>query len=112
VSLAVAVGAVLLAVTMVVPGIPAGLTLLGVTLVLAGATAAALRTEAARKVGWRLLAVAVLALVALAALLWYDWQRDRSGAAVWEVLVKTGVAFSIVLLGWWVARVRPKRPRP
>jgi patatin-related protein len=110
VSLVVSVGAVLLAVTMVVPGIPAGLTLLGVLLVLAGATTAALRTDKASKVGWRLLAAAALALAALAALLWYQWRQDRSSAVVWDVLIKTGVAFSIVLLGWWVARVRPKKP--
>jgi hypothetical protein len=111
VSLATAAGAVLLAVTMVVPGIPVALTLLGVLLVLAAATAAALRTSTARKVGWRLLAAAALTLAVLAALLWYDWRQGRSTAAVWEVLVKTGVAVAVVLLGWWVARVRPKRPR-
>jgi patatin-related protein len=108
VSLVVAGGAVLLAVTMVVPGIPVGLTMLGVLLILAGATASALRETKARKVGLRLLPAGVLALAALAGLLWYDWSHNRSGSVVWGVLIKTGVALGIVLLGWWVARVEPR----
>jgi patatin-related protein len=113
VSLVVAAGAVLLAVTMVVPGIPVGLTMLGVLLVLAGATTSALRERRARKVGLRLLGASVLALGALAALLWYDWAHNRSGSVVWGVLIKMGVALGIVLLGWWVASVKPKsQPKP
>jgi patatin-related protein len=108
VSLAVAGGAVLLAVTMVVPGIPVGLTMLGVLLILAGATTSALRERKARRVGLRLLAAGLLALAALAGLLWYDWQHSRSGSIVWGVLIKTGVALGIVLLGWWVASVKPR----
>jgi patatin-related protein len=111
VSLAVAGGAVLLAVSMVVPGIPVGLTMLGVLLILAGATTSALRTPPSRKVGLRLSAAAVLALAALAALLWYDWSHNRTSSLVWGVLIKTGVALGIVLLGWWVARVKPNSPR-
>jgi patatin-related protein len=111
VSLAVAGGAVLLAVTMVVPGVPVGLTVLGVLLILAGATTSALRTPPSRKVGLRLSVAALLALAALAALLWYDWSHNRSSSLVWGVLIKTGVALGIVLLGWWVARVRPNSPR-
>ena len=112
VSLVVAGGAVLLAVTMVVPGIPVGLTMVGVLLILAGATTSALRQRESRKVGLRLGAAAALALAALAALLWYDWSHNRSSSIVWGVLIKTGVALGIVLLGWWVARVKPSSRRP
>jgi patatin-related protein len=116
VSLAVAGGAVLLAVTMVVPGIPVGLTMLGVLLILAGATTSALRQKESRKVGLRLGAAAALALAALAALLWYDWSHNRSSSIAWGVLIKLGVALGVVLLGWWVARVKPSArqqpPRP
>src|SRR5262245_10947007 len=113
VNLAVATGAALLAVSILVPGIPVGLTLLGVLLVLGGASAAALRTGPGegQAVGRRLLVAAILTGGALAALAWYDWSQNRSASMVWGALVKLGVAAGVILLGWWVARVRPTRPK-
>jgi hypothetical protein len=100
-------GAALLAVTVIVPGIPA--QLLGVLLVLVAITAGALRSGSSRKVGWRLVPWVVLVLSVLAVLLWYDWRQHGADAVISTLLAKTWLALAIVLLGWWVARGRPKR---
>jgi patatin-related protein len=110
VEIALAVGGVLLAITILVPGIPLGLTLLGVVLLLAGLTTAALLTPGAKGVGGRLLAATVLVAAALGGFLWWDWKRNHWNAVGWTLLLKVGVALLIVLLGWWVARAqRPAR---
>lgn len=107
VEIALAAGGVLLAVTILVPGIPLGLTLFGVLLLLAGLTAAALQTPpGSRAVGRRLLAATVLVAVALAAYLWWDFQRNGSNAVAWTLLAKVAVALVIVLLGLWIAQAQ------
>jgi hypothetical protein len=110
VEIALAAGGVLLAITILVPGIPLGLTLLGAVLLLAGLTTAALLTPGAKGIGGRLLVATVLVVGALAGFLWWDWRRNHWNAVGWTLLLKVGVALLIIFLGWWVARTqRPER---
>jgi patatin-related protein len=109
VELAVAAGAVLVAVTLLVPAVPVGLTLAGVLLLLAGFSAAALLSPQTRRIGVRLSAAALVVLVALGGYLWWDWSRNGSAATIWGVLAKLGSVLLLVLLGWWVAQTRPRR---
>jgi hypothetical protein len=115
VELALAAGGVLLAVTLLVPAVPLGLTLLGVLLLLAGLTAAALRAGGdAPPVGRRLLAPLLLVAVALGVLIWRDIaDHGLAGSTLWTLVIKFLVAVLIAVLGLWVARAagRPSRSR-
>lgn len=101
------IGGVLLAVTLFIPAVPVGLVVAGAVLVLAGATTAALRTERAQPLGWRLAGAAIVALLALGALVW--WQVHKSNGVDWLVTtgIKVGVGLLIVCLGWLLATARP-----
>ncbi|MCW3820444.1 patatin-like protein [Micromonospora sp. DR5-3] len=110
VEIAVAAGGVLLAVTLLVPAVPIALTLLAVLLLLAGFSSAALLSPRTRPVGVRLAAAALVVLLTLAGILWWDWSRSGSAALVWSLSIKLGVSVLIVLLGWWVARAQPRQP--
>lgn len=83
---------------------------LAVLLLLAGFSAAALLSSRTRPVGLRLVAAALVVLLALGGNLWWDWSRNGA-ALIWSVSIKLGVTLLIVLLGWWVARARPRRSR-
>ncbi len=121
VELALAVGGVLVAVTILIPGMPLALILSGVTILLAGITAAALLDKdtpvpggstrprhPARGVGWRVAGAVLLLCLALGGYLWREWSL-HGPSALWNPLIKIGVTLLVVLLGWWVARVRPTR---
>lgn len=108
VEIAVAAGAVLLAVSLLVPAVPIALALLAVLLLLAGFSAAALLSPRTRPVGLRLVAAALVVLLALGGVLWWDWYRNGT-ALIWSLSIKLGVTLLIVLLGWWVARAQPRR---
>jgi patatin-related protein len=110
VELALAAGGVLIAAAILVPGMPLALILAGVAVLLAGITAAALLTGESRKVGYRLIGAVLLAAAALGGYLWWDWSRNGP-AMTWGLLIKAGVTVLVVLLGWWVARVSPRRRR-
>jgi patatin-related protein len=113
VELALAAGGVLLAVTMLVPGVPLALTLLGVLLLLAGLTAAALRSRDTRPVGRRLAAPLLVVAVGLGLLIWRDIvDNGFAKSTFWTAVVKFGVAVLIALLGLWVARAARKPGRP
>jgi patatin-related protein len=112
VEIALAAGGVLLALTILVPGIPLGLTLLGAVLLLAGLTTAALLTPGAKGVGRRLLVATVVVAAALAGFLWWDWRRNHANAVGWTLLIKVGVALLIIFLGWWVAWSQRPEGRP
>ncbi|MEO3778739.1 patatin-like protein [Micromonospora sp. B11E3] len=109
VDIAVAAGGALLAVTLLVPGVPVALTLLAVLLLLAGFSSAALLSPQARPVGLRLAAAALVVLLALGGVVWSDLARNGSTALIWSLSIKLGVSVLVVLLGWWVARARPGR---
>jgi patatin-related protein len=110
VEMAVAAGAVLLAVSLLIPAVPIALTLLAVLLLLAGFSAAALLSPRTRPVGLRLVAAALVVLLALGGTVWWDWSRNGSAALIWSLSIKLGVSLLVVLLGWWVARAQPRRP--
>jgi patatin-related protein len=107
VELVVAVGGALLAVTLLVPGVPIGLTLVGMITLLAGFTAAALRAKDGAWFGARVAAAVVLLAAWLAYLIWRDvdvngWNHSTTLSS----LIKGGVGLVIVLLGSWIARTR------
>ncbi|MFG2053169.1 patatin-like protein [Micromonospora sp. NPDC048930] len=110
VEIAVAAGGVLLAVTLLVPAVPIALTLLAVLLLVAGFSSAALLSPRTRPVGVRLAAAALVVLLALGGVLFWDWSRNGSAALIWSLSIKLGVSLLVVLLGWWVARAQPRRP--
>ena len=109
VEIAVAAGGVLLAVTLLVPAVPIALTLFAVLLLLASFSAAALLSPAARPIGLRVAAAALIVLLALGGVLWQDWSRNGSAALIWSLATKLGLSLLVVLLGWWIARARPRR---
>jgi patatin-related protein len=114
VELALAAGGVLLAVTLLVPGIPVALTLLGVLLLLAGLTAAALRSRDSRPVARRLVVPLLVVAVGLGLLIWRDIvDHGFTGSTFWTAVVKFAVAVLIALLGLWIARAarQPSQPR-
>lgn len=108
VTLVVGLGAALLGITLIVPGVPIGVPLVGTVLMLGAVSAASLRTR--RRLGLRLLVAAAIAAAALAStVVWgllgeeaAQWRADLLGA-----LVKIVVVIAVVLLGWWVARTKP-----
>jgi hypothetical protein len=94
-------------VTLLVPGIPLVFTLAGVLLLLAGVTAAALLTPPGGWLGLRALAATLVVAVALVALVWNggDWNKS----AVLATLAKALVGVLVIVLGAFVARVKPSR---
>ncbi|MDV6011454.1 patatin-like protein [Haloechinothrix sp. LS1_15] len=110
VDMALVAGGLLLAVTLVVPGIPLGLTLAGVALISIAFTAAALfdsGTDTGRRaLGWRFLTLAAIALAALAGYLAWDIAAHGWRGSAWTLVLKVAVAVAIVLAGVWVARAQ------
>ncbi len=110
-SLVVGVGAALVALTLVMPGVPVAVTLAGAGLLLAATTATAITQHS--QVGWSLAvrtAVACGAVLAgLAGAVAYDLSRDRE--AVVETLLRgagrVAVVAAVVALGWFIARAEP-----
>lgn len=100
------VGGALVALALIVPGVPALVPLTGVVLVLACAGAAALRHGS--YTGWglalRIVLVAVLAVAALAAVVWQ--RAEAAHQTVWEALrdmiPPVAVVLVVVLLGWFL----------
>lgn len=113
VELAVAAGGVLIAAAIFVPAMPLAFTLAGVLLLLAGLAAGALLTRQSRGIGWRLAVAAVLVAAAFGGYAYWDYTRNGTASAIWSLVIKAGVGVLIVVLGWWLAQVKPihsKRP--
>ncbi len=116
VSLVVGVGATLLALALVLPDVPLGLTMLGAVLLLAAVTASALsqRRELGRRLAVRASVVLALLLAALAASLWWDVSRV-DGESWWRVLLDKlaplAVVVAVVALGWFFGRAKPYAER-
>ena len=110
-SLVVGVGAALVAITLVMPGVPVAVTLAGAALLLAATTATAMTQRA--QVGWSLAVRTAVAcgavLIGLAGAVAYDLSRDRE--AVVETLLRgagrVAVVAAVVALGWFIARAKP-----
>jgi len=109
VELAVAAGGSLLALAVLVPAIPLAIILTGVLLVVAGVSAAALQSDRAKGVGWRLGVVGLIVAASLGGYLYWDWRANGLAAGFVGALVKIGVFLLIVLLGWWISTARPGR---
>lgn len=109
VELSVAVGGVILAVAIFVPGMPLAFTLAGVLLLLSGLAAGALLTRQTRGVGWRLAIAALLVAAAFGGYAYWDYTRNGTASAVWSLVVKAGAGVLIVVLGWWLAQAKPIR---
>lgn len=110
VELAVAIGGALLAITLLVPAVPLGVTLAGVLLLVSGVTAAALRTPGGSWFGARLGVVTVLFGVCMGFFIRNDIQeKSWAKSDTQQGLVKGGVGLVIVLLGWWIAQSRPTK---
>jgi patatin-related protein len=107
-ALVVGVGGALVALAVVVPGVPMAVPLTGVVLVLATASAAALRQQ--RLAGWRLAVRLILLLViAAAALVAVLWQTaSESDQSVVELLIEAGLRVLLVVVvlgvGWFLGR--------
>lgn len=98
----------LLAVAIFVPAMPLAFTLAGVLLLLAGVSAGGLLTEEARGVGWRLGLCALIVAIALGAYVVWDWTHNGLSGTIWNLLIKIGIGILVVLVGWYVARARPR----
>lgn len=133
VELVLAMGGVLLAVTIVVPGVPLGLTFAGVVLLFAGLTAAALRPPdveatkdggSTKATGWRRLRIAlrittltrrlfalfVLSAIVLGVYIARDVALHGWASTTWTLVLKTLVVVVVALAGLWVAGAqRPGR---
>lgn len=110
VEMAVAVGGALLAVTLLVPGVPLALTLVGALLVLAGVTTASLFVREARGVGRRVAVACAGGALVLGFLVAMDIRQNHwSDSATRDALLKGAVGVGIVLFGSFVATARPSK---
>lgn len=106
VTLAVGVGGALVALGLLVPGVPAILPVTGAVLILAAASAAALRSG--KSTGWglavRIVLITVLVLAVLAALLYQ--RANAADQSLWQtakdIALPTLVVVLLVGLGWFV----------
>jgi hypothetical protein len=107
-SLIIGVGGTLVALAVVVPGIPIALPLTGVVLVLATASVSALLQR--RLGGWRLvLRLLLLVLLAAAALTAVLLQTaSKNDQSVWQLLLDSGLRALLVVVviavGWFLGR--------
>ncbi|MFF7725543.1 patatin-like protein [Streptomyces sp. NPDC008001] len=112
VQLAVATGGVLLATSLLVPGLPPFFTLAGVLVLLAGWSAAALLSRRAWHVGLKL-AIALAVTVGAFVLLYVGGGVEApSEADAWRLLAKAGVGLLVVLMGWWIAWTPRRKEQP
>jgi patatin-related protein len=115
-SLVIGVGGTLIALAVVVPGVPIGLPLTGVVIVLAAATAAVLLPDGprGRRLAGRLALLLLLAAIALAAALWK--MAADAKQTPWELLVTVLIRLAPVVLvlavGWFLGRPRKKDDVP
>lgn len=100
VTLAMAVGGALLAVSLVVAQVPPAITAIGVLLVLAGLTVATLRAPGAGTLARRLAVLAVGVAVVLGISTWLSYRRDP--ATVLGPLVSFAVVVGVTLLGLYL----------
>lgn len=107
-GMAVGVGGALIAVSLVVPGVPPAVPLTGVVLILATASAIALTRARLGFVRFGLRLVLLLA-VALAALAWVVWEAsDRDLDKLRDMATDVGLrvlpVVAVLLAGWFLAR--------
>ncbi|HEV7188549.1 MAG TPA: patatin-like protein [Blastococcus sp.] len=115
-SLVIGVGGTLIALAVVLPGVPLGLPLTGIVIVLAAATAAVLLPGGprGRGLGWRVALLLLAAVIALAGVLWKTAADAKQSP--WELLVTVLIRLAPVVLvlavGWFLGRPRQKDDVP
>jgi patatin-related protein len=115
-SLVIGVGGALVALALVVPGLPIGIPLTGVVLVLATTTVSALRQQ--RLVGRALaLRLGLLALITVAALVGVLWQtlreKDQSlGELALDIGLRVLLVAVVLGVGWFLGRPTNRVPEP
>ncbi|WP_167760483.1 patatin-like protein [Blastococcus sp. CT_GayMR16] len=113
-SLVVGVGGALVALALVVPGVPMAVPLTGVVLILATAGAAALRQKGfiARPFGWRVILAGAVAFLALVAIVIQTARENEQ--SIWEQLLDTLLPLALVLVvlgvGWFLGRPDKEEP--
>jgi len=102
------IGGTLVAVTLLVPGVPAVVPATGVVLILAAASAAAILAGRRNKlqVAGRFVVALVLALAALGFLLWRRMEETHKGwkETALHLSAPVLVVLAVVLLGWFIGR--------
>jgi hypothetical protein len=115
-SLVIGLGGALVALAVVVPGLPIGIPLTGVVLVLATTTVSALRQRrlVGRRLAVRLGLLALVAAVALAGVLWQiAREEDQSvGEVVLDVVLRILLVAVVVGVGWFLGRPTDRVPAP
>jgi hypothetical protein len=112
-SLVLGVGGALVALAVIVPGIPMMVPLVGVVLILAVASIAALQEGglAGGPLTGRLVAVAVVTVLAVAG--WLAWKLVENKKGVWDLLIDWGLRLLLVLVvlgvGWFLGRPSKKK---
>ena len=115
-SLVIGVGGTLIALAVVVPGVPIGLPLTGVVIVLAATTAAVLLPDGprGRRLARRVAALLVVAAIALAGVLWK--MAADAKQTPWELLVSVLIRLAPVVLvlavGFFLGRPRKEDDVP
>ncbi len=111
VSVVAATGGALLAVTLLVPGVPIGVTLTGAGLLLAATSATALLTPGAMGLARRLTIILILILAGIGWFVYRDVDEHGFKGDVVTLTVKIGVTALIIGLGWFIATAKPSRTR-
>ena len=115
-SLIVGVGGTLVALAVVVPGIPIALPLTGVVLVLATASVSALlgRKDVGWVFAWRFGFLLVLAAAALVLFLAFAASDDKQ--RLWQLLRDVGpelaLVAAVIAIGWFLGRPTKRDPAP
>lgn len=104
-----AAGGALLAVSILVPGVPIGLTLTGAGLLLAATSATALRTPGAKGVAGRLLIILLLVLDGIGWFVYRDIHEHGFQGDVATLTIKIGVTVLLIVLGWFIATAKPSK---
>ena len=115
-SLVLGVGGTLIALAVVLPGVPIAIPLTGVVLLLATASASALLGR--RVVGWalvgRLFVLAVLAIVALGLVLARIASDEKQSLQEWlgDIWPRALVVAVVIVVGWYLGRPSRRDPAP
>ena len=115
-SLVLGVGGTLIAVTLVVPGVPIVVPLTGVVVLLAAGSASALlgRKEVGKGFAGRVLFLFVLALAAIVLFLAYAASDTKQ--TLWELLgdvwPELAIVAGVIFVGWFLGRPAKRDPAP
>jgi hypothetical protein len=115
-SLVLGVGGTLIAMALVVPGVPIAVPLTGVVLVLAAASASALLGR--RVTGWplagRMVVLALLAIAAVGLVLAFSTSDGKQSLLEWlgDVWPRVLIVGLVIVVGWYLGRPSRRDPSP